>query len=292
MPSTYAHYRLGMEVHTRLSGEERRVIDAWPQLYRIGLHGPDILFYYKALQKNAVNSLGYRMHDESGARYFTHAVEVLKSSWNRSASLSYIYGVLLHFALDVSCHGYVNMLTSSTSLSHSEIEVEFDRALMLRDGWNPVVHPLTGHIHPTRENAEIIAPFYPGVSAEQVYKALKEMKTDNKLLLCKNRVKREFLYALMRISGNYEDMHGLIVNPEGNPACEKSNARLMQLYQQAEERGLCFIKNFKGFEAGTENSCDSIFACAFNGMPAEVRKGGSESHAYTVPEAQPQQSIQ
>ncbi|MFC2662959.1 MAG: zinc dependent phospholipase C family protein [Eubacterium sp.] len=288
MPSTYAHYRLGMEVHDRISGNERRTIDAWPQLYRIGLHGPDILFYYRALQRNAVNSLGYRIHEEPGEKFFNHAIEVINSSWNRAASLSYVYGLLLHFALDASCHGYVNQLTAETGLSHAEIEVEFDRALMLKDGWNPVVHPLTGHIHPTMENAEIIAPFYPGVSAEQIVKALKGMKRDNKLLLCKNQTKRNLVHTLMRVSGNYKEMHGLIVNPDGNPACEESNASLMQLYDHAEERGIRFIKNFKGYLTDTETSCESLFCLAFNGEPEKVRKGAETNHAYAVSETQPQ----
>lgn len=46
MPSTYAHYRLGQQVRQALSGPQREAVEAWPALYLIGLHGPDILFYY------------------------------------------------------------------------------------------------------------------------------------------------------------------------------------------------------------------------------------------------------
>ena len=44
MPSTYAHYRLGQQVRRELEGNERKIIEKYPQLYLIGLHGPDILF--------------------------------------------------------------------------------------------------------------------------------------------------------------------------------------------------------------------------------------------------------
>lgn len=47
MPSTYAHYRLGQEVLKNLPAKEKRLIEQHKELFDIGLHGPDILFYYK-----------------------------------------------------------------------------------------------------------------------------------------------------------------------------------------------------------------------------------------------------
>lgn len=49
MPSTYAHYRLGQEVLDNLTGGIKSTILNHKELYDIGLHGPDILFYYKPL---------------------------------------------------------------------------------------------------------------------------------------------------------------------------------------------------------------------------------------------------
>lgn len=46
MPSTYAHYRMGQEVIKQVSAPVRDIIMKHKQLYDIGLHGPDILFYY------------------------------------------------------------------------------------------------------------------------------------------------------------------------------------------------------------------------------------------------------
>ena len=56
MPSTYAHYRLGQEVLDNLSGGIKSTILNHKQLYDIGLHGPDILFYYKPLFSCEVNN--------------------------------------------------------------------------------------------------------------------------------------------------------------------------------------------------------------------------------------------
>ena len=44
MPSTYAHYIFGQQIRGRLSGYERKVIDKYPELFNIGLHGRIFFF--------------------------------------------------------------------------------------------------------------------------------------------------------------------------------------------------------------------------------------------------------
>lgn len=44
-------------------------------------------------------------------------------------------------------------------ISHTEIEVEFDRSLMITDGYDPIRHKLTDHIIPSMENAKVIQFF-------------------------------------------------------------------------------------------------------------------------------------
>lgn len=268
MPSTYAHYRMGMEVRKSLKSPEREIVEAWPELYLIGLHGPDILFYYRALHTNPVNSVGYDTHARSGRSFFETARAAVRSAAAPEAALSYAYGVLNHFALDVSCHPYVDEKIAASGVSHTEIEVEFDRSLMLKDGLDPVTHPLTGHIKPTRENAEVIAPFYPSVTAAQVQKALRSMIFQNRMLLANTGVKRKLIYGILRATGNYDEMHGLIVNPDGNPACADSNEKLLELYSIARQRAEDFIRNFDGYLKG-ERPLDPIFAYDFGGKLRE-----------------------
>ena len=73
MPSTYAHYRMGKEVAEELTGEAWHTLSMYRQLYLIGLHGPDILFYYKPLKSNVINGIGYGMHCRPGVEFFEHA---------------------------------------------------------------------------------------------------------------------------------------------------------------------------------------------------------------------------
>lgn len=271
MPSTYAHYRFGQEIRTRLSGAPRAAIEAWPELYLIGIHGPDILFYYRALFNNPVNATGYRLHAEPGRSFFATAKHAIETAPNRDAALAYVYGVLDHFALDMSCHGYVDEKIAASGVTHTEIEVEFDRSLMLSDGLDPVRYSLTGHIRPTAENAAVIAPFYPGVTPAQVQKALKSMISQNRFLLARTGLKRHAIYAVLRLTGNYKEIHGLIVNPKGNPACADSNARLGELYQLAITRALAFIPEFDGYLQG-KAELDPLFDYTFGGKLAESGK--------------------
>ena len=58
MPSTYAHYRLGQEVYKSVSALARTAIKSHKELFDIGLHGPDILFYYRPLAVCTINKQG------------------------------------------------------------------------------------------------------------------------------------------------------------------------------------------------------------------------------------------
>jgi len=70
MPSTYAHRRFGTNVLEHLPDELRAQLEQNRELYDIGLHGPDLLFYYHAAKSNPVGALGNAMHEEPGRVFF------------------------------------------------------------------------------------------------------------------------------------------------------------------------------------------------------------------------------
>lgn len=106
-----------------------------------------------------------------------------------AAARAYIYGVICHFALDSECHPYVEKMIHESGISHSEIEMEFDRLLLKEDYINPLRYLATKHIRPTKENGAVIAPFFEDLTAETVQKALKGMIMYHKLLLAPGAVK-------------------------------------------------------------------------------------------------------
>ena len=121
MPSTYAHYRMGQEVRSCLGETEKKIVETYPELFSIGLHGPDILFYYHPILKNEVKRIGHEMHERSGKEFFEAAAKVVHSEKEKDAYLAYLYGFICHFALDVTCHGYIGEKEAASGLSHSEI---------------------------------------------------------------------------------------------------------------------------------------------------------------------------
>lgn len=149
MPSTYAHRRFGADVLVQLPRELREKITPYRPLYDMGLHGPDLMFYYRALQSNPVNRLGNAMHEQPGRVFFTRARGVVNTARNKNAALAYALGFVCHFALDSTCHPYVERYTRESGVSHCEIETEFDNQLMREDGLDPMHFFTAGISAPT-----------------------------------------------------------------------------------------------------------------------------------------------
>lgn len=250
MPSTYAHYRMGQEVRKELDGTERNIVEAYPELFLIGLHGPDILFYYHPLTDNRVNRIGYKIHARPGREFFESALQVVRRNSGKNVYLAYLYGFLCHFALDETCHGYIDEKIAASGISHTEIEAEFDRMLMAVDGFDPVRHRLTGHIVPSMENAKVIQAFFEGADSRQVQKALKGMIFYNNLLVAPSKGKRFLINALLKVTGNYREMHGLMINYEANPKCDDSTRNLYALYQEAKNLAVSLIHEYREYLEG------------------------------------------
>ena len=85
----------------------QNTIEYHRDLYDIGLHRLDILFYYKALKSHPVNQQGHTVHENFADTFFEHAVSVIEKAEDPTAARVYIYGVICHFALDSECHPYI-----------------------------------------------------------------------------------------------------------------------------------------------------------------------------------------
>lgn len=233
MPSTYAHRRFGANVASHLPADASGLVARHRELYDIGLHGPDIFFYYHALSSNPVVRFGNEMHDNSGETFFAEARRRIPTAQDPEATLAYTLGFICHFALDSTCHPYIEQYVRSSGVSHCEIETEFDNQLLRRDGYDPFKYFTASHIHATRENARVIAPLFDEVSCEQTYEALRGMLMVHHGLQASNPVKRQLILAVMCAAGKYDGMHGLVANAKPNPACAASNKKLDELYKQA-----------------------------------------------------------
>ena len=250
MPCTYAHFVFGKTIADRLPQELQSVVRARRELFDIGLHGPDILFYYGALSVNAVNSVGFGMHAQPARAVFAPAREICANARDRQGALAYLLGFVCHFALDSACHGYIEKKIAVSHVTHTEIESEFDRALLLRDGREPLSARLTDHIVPSRENAAVIAPFFAGVTEKQVYRALRSMRFYNGLLRAPHQPKRAFVRLCLRLTGNFREMQGMMFAKNPLPACQDSNLRLEKLLNGAADRCVTLCENVFAYAQG------------------------------------------
>ena len=253
MPSTYAHYLFGKQMLELFPAAQAELIRAHRELYDIGLHGPDILFYYRPLTANKVNAVGFGTHELPARDFFARAKEVCLRAPD-GAALSYALGFVCHFALDVTCHGYIENKIAKSDVRHTEIESEFDRYLLEKQGIEPLSAKLTEHIHATRENARVIAPFFAPVTEKQVEKSLRSMLFCNELLRAPRACKRFVVRTVLRFSGNYREMHGMMMAKEPIPACRDSDLRLEKLMKKAQGECLALASEFLRYLEGGELS--------------------------------------
>ena len=121
---------------------------------------------------------------------------------DRDAALAYALGFVCHFALDSTCHPYVEQFTRESGVTHCEIETEFDNMLLRRDGYDPLKFFTASHIHPSEQNAKAIAPFYEGISEQVALDSLKGMISVHRLLQASNPVKRWVVLTGMKVVAN------------------------------------------------------------------------------------------
>ena len=95
MPTTYTHDVFGKMVYQKLPENLKEIVEEHMNAYRIGQHGPDILFYYHLFHENPVNQKGMAMHEQIAASFFENAKNTvrkpgMKRHWHMYLDLSAI----------------------------------------------------------------------------------------------------------------------------------------------------------------------------------------------------------
>lgn len=233
MPAFYAHYRFGGDVLRAAAPEIRTLREKHRALFDIGLHGPDIFFFYRPVLPNSVTRLGYTCHGRTCREFLARARKVVKSAENKGASLAYFYGFLCHFALDSTCHPYVAEAMDKYGTAHSAIETAFDRLLLTTDGIDPRSFDPCGHFEITRTSCKVIAPFFPPMTSELVEKSLRSMVFYGRLLYNQQPILRKALDIGLYATLHHDSLSGMMMTPERDRRCENSDQRLSALYSEA-----------------------------------------------------------
>lgn len=231
MPSHYAHYRFGFQAIPTLPADARRTIRRFRQLYDVGLHGPDLFFYYNPLAKTPIGNLGTKFHDQTGAEFFTRAARSLRLSPSEAA-LAYLYGVLGHYALDSVCHPFVNAQHAAGVVDHVELETEFDRFLLTTDGKiPPQSQDLSLHMRLTPGEQETVAAFYRPAKAGHIRRCVRNMAFFTKLLATPDGAGRKTMEQGIRKAA--PGLAGVLMTEAPNPRCCQMDDLLLERYNQA-----------------------------------------------------------
>ena len=244
MPATYAHYRFGQDVLKALPDKYREILLPEEDLFNIGLHGPDLLFYYRPFSHHPLHAEGGRMHRLSGRQYFAEAGKIFLERGSRKADYAYLCGFLCHFALDRACHGYINALAARGEVSHEEIESELDRILLEEDGVDPVRRNLAAHIHASRRAAKVISAYFPGASEKEILKGIRSLWGFNLLLTLPGHLGYRRVDRLLQKLPSYNFIHGHMINLDPNPLCDQSNSDLRKRYEGAVRDAVILIRGF------------------------------------------------
>lgn len=246
MPAAYTHYRFGRDVLPLLPPETRQIIAANRALYDLGLHGPDIFFFYRQPFDNAVARLGHTLHGQSGGAVLRR----MAALWEKNptdAGLSYLYGFLCHFALDSACHGYVGQM-EQVGVGHSILETQLDRSYLVDDRLDPTQVNPVGHLKPTPEAARTIAAFFPQVTEREVEESCRTMIKVQRLLLPTSGAKRKLLQGSTRLL-KLDFVAGMVMPERESVACRQMVAYLRALYQEALPAAASLIQAFPRLES-------------------------------------------
>lgn len=255
MPSIYTHYTFGEMMKKAFPSDIRKRILLHEDLFEIGLHGPDLFFYYHAPFKNRVNQTGYHMHDVSAAPFFLRSRATIRSASSvseKNARLAYILGFLCHFTLDSVCHSYIEKKLTTDPVTHSDIETEFDRYLLLKQHKRPLHAKVTSHLHASSGNAKVIQTFFPNLTVRQVETSISSMIWFNDLFTSSDRLIRSLVQLFMHVTFTHKSLGGLLMNEKANPYCKDSNLRLDKLMEASVPLCLSLTENYLGFLSHSE----------------------------------------
>lgn len=242
MPTTYTHDLFGKKVYRQLSPEIRKVIRKNGDLFRIGLHGPDILFY--DLTDFSVSSIGVEMHSIPAAAFFLRGMSIVRSRGDERL-LSYLLGFGCHYLLDSVCHPYVDDMAKARVISHTLLEKEFDRTLMIETNKNPYHFYPSDCIVPKISYARVIRKMFPGLNTRDILVSLRMMKFLTNAMVYDNRGKRRFLVAfLTRFAGKKKSRAALefFMEKKPVPGSEKPVEELHQYFDQAVEEAPAYVE--------------------------------------------------
>ena len=180
----------------------------------IGTQGPDIFFFHRLFNRfKAKSKVGSALHRAKPSDILDAFSDYCKFSPNIDIAKSYMYGFILHYALDRKCHPFVYSFQEKISAKntkihpsaiHNRIEMAMDSYLLGKRLGISVpsdfdsAKTLTSDIEITEEISHLLSFVIPRVSTysiseKEVGEAIRDTRLMQKLLRDKSGLLKSFL---------------------------------------------------------------------------------------------------
>jgi len=231
MPNYYAHHVFGREVFSHLPATLQKTLDRERDAFEVGLYGPDPLFFSHPLPHSIPRHLAQAMHRMDVRPVAERLLAAVRD--DLPLARGYAVGFLCHFALDSRCHYYIEERTHKSGLSHAGMEAEFDRALMLRDGLDPLHQTTLDRLRLPRSFYQTLSVVYPQVTPAQfvsgyrMFRRMCQIQTQ----LSGTKAHRTVNWVGTRYP-KLSVVKGTVLTPLPNPLYDVSTSVLLQLLDE------------------------------------------------------------
>ncbi len=267
MPAIYAHDKFGTDVISHLPPSLQEILQAYPSALHLGFQGPDVLFYHKPLKKNPPRQRGVDLHHRPADEFFIQQAKNLLAEKKLVPSpyLSYVGGFLCHFLLDVHLHPYIYQI-EDTGISHGKIESELDKYLLVKEN-KPFRGVNTADIYTPDKGTAAACAKALSVTEQEATKAIKTMKTINRLFTCKCEAVHAVCHGALKIVGLDNKFGDMFRKKKWDEGCRLPNEKLTSLLTQtisfASEKVEEYFSNLE--EIAKKEEMDKIFHINYTG---------------------------
>ena len=220
MPAFYTHERFGEKVIQYLPPDFADFLKKHFSVFRIGLQGPDILFYHKPLSSNPVKARGVELHHKSGDAFFVEQFNKAVDASNeyKPFKIAYLCGLLCHYSLDVAFHPYIYKV-EDTGVSHAKIESELDKYFLVKDGKPIRGYNTAQHIENTNVHSFVVAETF-AISEEEAKRALKTIRKLNGWFSSKSEAFHSIAHLGLRLVGMNDKFGGMFLHKDTDERCK------------------------------------------------------------------------
>lgn len=172
------------------------------------------------------------MHELTCSSILNQGMSEIKKMGIHSKGYAYVLGFICHYILDSECHPYVSEMMKYQKMGHLDIEGEFEKYLLLKDGHKPEAYRLDTLVQ-KQIDVLSIQRFYPELDVKDVENAIVWTRRCKKFVTAPHAWKRALITTGLKASGQYRSLKGVMLTPTLNSKAAMSNEGLYLRYQSA-----------------------------------------------------------